>query len=158
GRSPRQWRRGAHQSLDRHSPVCLLRALPGPQDTSLESARLQDCRARPGARGAHGTALGRQHLDAGRVIPMSRRLMTGVAVMIACAGAAEAEIVPLRGIADSRVRTAIYDGNEVYRLRGYVGYQIDLQFEAGELFVGIGAGDIEGISFVSQDNHLFIKP
>jgi type IV secretion system protein VirB9 len=68
------------------------------------------------------------------------------------------ETVPLRGIADSRVRTAIYDGSDVYRLRGYVGYEIDLEFEAGEYFVGIGAGDIEGVSFVSQDNHLFIKP
>jgi type IV secretion system protein VirB9 len=46
----------------------------------------------------------------------------------------------------------------VYRLVGFVGYEIDLQFEAGEYFVGIGAGDIEGLSFVSQDNHLFIKP
>lgn len=68
------------------------------------------------------------------------------------------ETVPLRGIADSRVRTAVYDGNEVYRLHGYVGYEIDLQFEAGESFIGLGAGDIEGLSFVSQDNHLFIKP
>ncbi|MDB6159568.1 MAG: hypothetical protein JWO04_3274 [Gammaproteobacteria bacterium] len=69
-----------------------------------------------------------------------------------------AETVPLRGIADSRIRTAVYDGNEVYRIHGYVGYEIDLQFEAGEYFVGIGTGDIEGLSFVSQDNHLFIKP
>jgi type IV secretion system protein VirB9 len=75
-----------------------------------------------------------------------------------CASMATAETVPLRGIADSRIRTAVYDGNEVYRLHGYVGYEIDLQFEAGESFVGIGTGDIEGLSFVSQDNHLFIKP
>ncbi|MFL6601465.1 MAG: TrbG/VirB9 family P-type conjugative transfer protein [Steroidobacteraceae bacterium] len=75
-----------------------------------------------------------------------------------CASAAPAETVPLRGIADSRIRTAVYDGNEVYRIHGYVGYEIDLQFEAGEYFVGIGTGDIEGVSFVSQDNHLFIKP
>lgn len=75
-----------------------------------------------------------------------------------CAIVAPAETVPLRGIADSRVRTAVYDGNEVYRIHGYVGYEIDLQFETGEYFVGIGTGDIEGLSFVSQDNHLFIKP
>lgn len=70
----------------------------------------------------------------------------------------QAESVPLRGVADSRIRTAIYDSDEVYRLYGYVGYEIDLQFEVGESFVGLGAGDIEGVSFVSQDNHLFIKP
>jgi type IV secretion system protein VirB9 len=82
-----------------------------------------------------------------------------VAVLVLlCFSEVMAEAVPLRGTADSRIRTAVYDGNEVYRLHGYVGYEIDLQFEAGEYFVGIGAGDIEGLSFVSQDNHLFIKP
>jgi type IV secretion system protein VirB9 len=68
------------------------------------------------------------------------------------------ETIPVPGPADSRIRTAVYDGNDVYRIRGFVGYEIDLQFEPGESFVGIGAGDIEGLSFVSQDNHLFIKP
>jgi type IV secretion system protein VirB9 len=71
---------------------------------------------------------------------------------------AHAEIVPVRGAADSRVRAAPYDGEQVYRLRGFVGYQIDLEFEAGETFVGLGAGDIEGLSYFGQDNHLFLKP
>jgi type IV secretion system protein VirB9 len=89
-----------------------------------------------------------------------RRAMAATVALLAWLRASPtfAETVPLRGLADSRVRTASYDGNEVYRLQGYVGYEIDLQFEAGESFVGIGAGDIEGLSFVSQDNHLFIKP
>jgi len=69
-----------------------------------------------------------------------------------------AETVPTRGVADARIRTAAYDANEVYRIQGYVGYEIDLQFEQGESFVGMGAGDIDALSFVSQDNHLFIKP
>jgi type IV secretion system protein VirB9 len=69
-----------------------------------------------------------------------------------------AESVPVKGIVDSRVRFAAYDGDEVYRLRGFVGYQIDLEFEAGETFTGLGAGDLEGLSFVGQDNHLFLKP
>ena len=69
-----------------------------------------------------------------------------------------AEVVPPRGLADSRVRAAPYDGDQVYRLRGFVGYQIDLQFEAGESFVGLGAGDLEGLSYFGQDNHLFLKP
>ena len=69
-----------------------------------------------------------------------------------------ADTVPLKGTVDSRVRTAAYNGDEVYRLRGFVGYQIDLEFETGETFIGLGAGDIEGLSFVGQDNHLFLKP
>lgn len=59
---------------------------------------------------------------------------------------------------DSRMRSIVYDVDQVYRLRGYVGYQIDLEFEPGESFIGVGAGDIEGIGYAAQDNHLFIKP
>jgi type IV secretion system protein VirB9 len=33
-----------------------------------------------------------------------------------------------------------------------------VEFESGETFVGLGAGDIEGLSFVPSDNHLFLKP
>jgi len=71
---------------------------------------------------------------------------------------ASAESVPAKGVVDSRVRVAAYDSGEVYKLRGFVGYQIDLEFEAGEIFTGLGAGDLEGLSFVGQDNHLFLKP
>jgi type IV secretion system protein VirB9 len=59
---------------------------------------------------------------------------------------------------DRRLRSVVYSGDEVYRLRGYAGYQIDLEFEPGESFVGLGAGDVEALAFVAQTNHLFIKP
>jgi type IV secretion system protein VirB9 len=59
---------------------------------------------------------------------------------------------------DARVRTTPYFPGAVYRLRGYVGYQIDVQFEAGESFLGLGAGDLEGLRFASEGNHLFLKP
>ena len=72
--------------------------------------------------------------------------------------ASDAETVPARGIADSRIRHALYDGDQVYRVRGFVGYQIDFEFETGESFVGLGAGDIEGISYFGTGNHLFLKP
>jgi type IV secretion system protein VirB9 len=60
--------------------------------------------------------------------------------------------------ADNRIRTVVYATDEVYRLRGYAGYQIDLEFEAGESFVGLGAGDVEGLTFGAEGNHLFLKP
>jgi type IV secretion system protein VirB9 len=72
--------------------------------------------------------------------------------------AALAETTPAKGRVDTRVRVAAYNSAEVYKLRGLVGYQIDLEFEPGETFVGLGAGDIEGLSFVGQENHLFLKP
>jgi type IV secretion system protein VirB9 len=72
--------------------------------------------------------------------------------------AARGETTPVKGSIDSRIRIAAYDGSDVYKLRGFVGYQIDLEFEPGETFVGLGAGDMEGLSFVGQENHLFLKP
>ena len=68
------------------------------------------------------------------------------------------EIKPSRGPGDARIRYAPYSPDEVYRIQGFVGFQIDLEFERGESFVGLAAGDIEGLSFVAQDNHLFLKP
>ncbi len=73
-------------------------------------------------------------------------------------GAASAEALPLQGRLDPRIRLAPYSADQVYRLYGYVGYEIDLEFAPGEKFLGLGAGDIEGISFVAQGNHLFLKP
>lgn len=72
--------------------------------------------------------------------------------------AARAETTPAKGSIDTRIRVAAYDSSEVYKLRGLVGYQIDLEFEPGETFVGLGAGDMEGLAFVGQENHLFLKP
>jgi type IV secretion system protein VirB9 len=77
---------------------------------------------------------------------------------ILCCALAHGETVPPKGHVDARVRVAPYQADEVYRLHGYVGYQIDLEFEPGENFVGLGAGDIEGLSFAAQGNHLFLKP
>ncbi|HET9329314.1 MAG TPA: TrbG/VirB9 family P-type conjugative transfer protein [Steroidobacteraceae bacterium] len=66
--------------------------------------------------------------------------------------------VPAAAVPDPRLRVAPYRADEVYHLRGYAGYQIDLEFEAGETFVGLGAGDLQSLAFSVQDNHLFLKP
>jgi len=63
-----------------------------------------------------------------------------------------------QGLGDLRIRTVDYSAELVYSLRGFVGYQIDLEFEPGETFQGLGAGDVQGIAFAAQGNHLFIKP
>ena len=93
---------------------------------------------------------------------MSSARTAVIAAVVVClsltAGRSPAETLPARGAIDGRIRAAVYDGAEVYRLHGQVGYEIDLQFEPGESFVGLGAGDIEGLAFVAQDNHLFLKP
>jgi type IV secretion system protein VirB9 len=88
------------------------------------------------------------------------RMLAVAAVMqgTLLSAAAHAETVPTRGAADGRIRYAPYNGDQVYRVRGFVGYQIDFEFEAGESFVGLGTGDLEGISYFGTENHLFLKP
>jgi len=79
-------------------------------------------------------------------------------VLVSVAAQLEAETQLAPGLLDPRIRTAPYSSDQVYHLVGFVGYQTDLEFESGETFLGLGAGDIEGLSFVAAENHLFLKP
>jgi type IV secretion system protein VirB9 len=74
------------------------------------------------------------------------------------AHAAVGEQLPVKGAVDSRIRVAAYNAEQVYRLYAYVGYQIDVEFEPGETYVGIGGGDLEGLTVGAFDNHLLLKP
>ena len=69
-----------------------------------------------------------------------------------------AALTPTRSDNDGRIRIATWRDGEVFELRGRVGYQIDLEFETGETFVGLASGDLDALSFVAQANHLFMKP
>jgi type IV secretion system protein VirB9 len=74
-------------------------------------------------------------------------------------GSVSAEtIAAIATLDDPRVRDAPYSPNAVYHLSGRIGYQIDIEFEPGERYVGLAAGDANGLSFEAQDNHVFIKP
>lgn len=68
------------------------------------------------------------------------------------------EVLPPRGKVDSRVRVLGYNPEDVVRLRGYVGYQIALQFAPGEQFVSLGAGDTDSIDVGMERNFVFLKP
>jgi type IV secretion system protein VirB9 len=59
---------------------------------------------------------------------------------------------------DPRIRVVPYRADAVYRLRGYVGYEIDITFAPGERFQGLGVGDSKGVTFAADANHLFLKP
>ena len=84
--------------------------------------------------------------------------LIGVYVLLSIAGPVNAESLPLRGTADSRIRSATYSPDEVYRLYGFVGYAIELIFEDGESFAGNAGGDLEAITFGWHDNHMILKP
>jgi type IV secretion system protein VirB9 len=87
-----------------------------------------------------------------------RRVVTLCAVLVVSVPVAQAESLPPKGARDARIRVAEYHADEVYRLPAFVGYQVHLEFEPGEAFVGLGAGDVEGVSFVATGHHLFLKP
>src|SRR5712671_5110410 len=89
---------------------------------------------------------------------MSVRILTLTAGTLLLTPPAFGDGTAAPGAGDMRMRVSAYAADEIYRLKGYVGYQIDLQFEPGESFVGLGAGDLESLSFAAQDNHLFLKP
>lgn len=89
---------------------------------------------------------------------MTARASFALALLALLSLTAHAELLPGKGHVDPRIRVAPYDPDQVYRLQGFVGYQIDLEFAPGEHFVGLGAGDVEGIAFSAEENHLFLKP
>ena len=66
--------------------------------------------------------------------------------------------MPTKGAVDSRLRTALYSAEEIYRLVGFVGYDIELIFEPGERFTGKAGGDLEGVAIEAFENHVHIKP
>lgn len=93
-----------------------------------------------------------------RVLRVAAGFVLALLVIGGVAPPALCEALPLPGRLDPRIRTVPYSPDQVYRLYGYVGYEIDVEFGAGERFVGLGAGDIDGIAFKAEGNDLFIKP
>jgi len=71
---------------------------------------------------------------------------------------ARAQPLPAALRSDPRIRVVPYRADAVYRLRGYIGYQIDITFDSGERFMGLGVGDAKGLTFAAAANHLFLKP
>ena len=69
-----------------------------------------------------------------------------VALVLGMNGLIHAESLPMRGPTDSRIRTVLYSSDEVYRLYGFVGYHLDLEFASDEAFVGLSAGDPEALT------------
>ena len=73
-------------------------------------------------------------------------------------GPAWAERTPTTGELDARVRSVPYEADQIVRLTGQVGFELELVFESGEHFAGLASGDLAGVDFIAQDEHLFLKP
>ena len=84
--------------------------------------------------------------------------MLALIVVSLVVSAASAEMVPLKGNVDPRIRTAPYNPDEVYKLYGVVGYVIELIFEDGEVFAGKAGGDLEAVTIDGYQNQVHLKP
>ena len=89
---------------------------------------------------------------------MKRALALAIALLILAAGRAGGETLPRAGPIDPRIRTAAYSPDQVYRLYGFVGFHIDLEFEPGETFEALSGGDLEGLTYSAHANVLTLKP
>lgn len=92
--------------------------------------------------------------------PVSMRGGRWALAALACcmAAAAQAGFLPLPGKLDPRIRSAYYTPDQVYRLYGFVGYEVDLVFGTGEKFVGLSAGDPEALIYSAHGNVLTLRP
>jgi type IV secretion system protein VirB9 len=81
-----------------------------------------------------------------------------VALVLGKSGWANADSVPMRGSADSRIRAVLYSPDEVVRLYGFVGYHLDLEFASDESFLGLSAGDPEAVTYSAHENVLTLRP
>ena len=78
----------------------------------------------------------------GRFLALS---VWSVSLVLGINGPLHADSLPMRGVTDSRIRTVLYSPDDVYRLYGFVGYALDLEFASDEVFVGLSAGDPEAL-------------
>src|ERR1700732_3268747 len=85
-------------------------------------------------------------------------ILSVFAVALGINGRIHADALPMRGVTDSRIRTALYSPDEVYRLYGFVGYALDLEFASDEVFVGLSAGDPEAVTYSAHENVLTLRP
>ena len=88
----------------------------------------------------------------------SRRVGWACAVLALVASGAQAAFLPIAGKLDARIRTAYYNPDQVYRLYGFVGYEVDLVFGPKEKFVGLSAGDPEALIYSAHGNVLTLRP
>jgi type IV secretion system protein VirB9 len=56
------------------------------------------------------------------------------------------------------VRTLVYSADAIYRLHGFIGYDIEIEFAPGESFTGLGGGDLDGLVYGSHSNYFTVKP
>lgn len=83
-------------------------------------------------------------------------IVTALALFVVAS--ASAESFPVPGRLDPRIRAVYYEPDQVYRLYGFVGFQLDLIFGTDEKFVGLSAGDPEALIYSAHGDVLTLRP
>ena len=88
------------------------------------------------------------------------RFLTALVLGCALTGAAQAADAPRPGLTDPRIRTVVYNPDQVVRLTGYFGIQTMLEFAADERIENVSIGDAMGwqVTPNKKANLLFLKP
>ncbi len=87
---------------------------------------------------------------------MKPYLLSSLAVLFFAATPAAIAQQPL--ISDSRIKTFVYNENEVYELSTHTGYQLNVEFGAREEVQTVALGDRVGWKVVANGRRLFIAP
>lgn len=88
-----------------------------------------------------------------------RALLAAALLALAPAGLA-AQVEPRPGSGDPRIQTVLYDANQVVRLQGTPGYQINVEFASDEQIENVAVGDSAAwqVTPNRRGDHLFVKP
>lgn len=90
------------------------------------------------------------------------QFIIAAAIMAAFILPAVGETIPKGALRDSRVQTAEYHADQVYRIRGQVGRASMVQLEEGETLSGdnatLGMGDSEAWKVAVKGNNIVFKP
>lgn len=80
-----------------------------------------------------------------------------VALVMACALHGQAFAFNQPVVSDSRIKTLIYNPNEVFRIVTNYGFQSNIEFGHGERINAISIGDQAAWQIVPAETHLFIR-
>lgn len=89
-----------------------------------------------------------------------RQKLTGIAALLLL-GVFSADVLAYVGgtpvATDSRIKTFVFNANDVYRLTTHYGYQLNIEFANDEQIETVSVGDRTGWNIVPGNNRLFVR-
>jgi|688.fasta_scaffold112610_6 type IV secretion system protein VirB9 len=92
---------------------------------------------------------------------MKNTILTALITAALLSHPLHAAVNPRAGVADQRIKTFVYDEQEVYQIMGYYGYSTTIQFAKSEIVETVSLGDSAAWQVIPTKSHrntLMIKP